>query len=56
MTIRWKAVEQYFTVELFVFQFYPVIVILENVSILDLASLLSTSERVKRNSIQFKDW
>ena len=24
MTIHWKAVEQYFTVVLFVFQFYPV--------------------------------
>ena len=24
MTIHWKAVEQYFPVELFVFQFYPV--------------------------------
>ena len=24
MTIHWKAVEQYFTVELFVFQFSPV--------------------------------
>ena len=24
MTIHWKAVEQYFTVALFVFQFYPV--------------------------------
>ena len=24
MTIHWKAVEQYFTVVMFVFQFYPV--------------------------------
>ena len=34
MTIHCKAVEQYFTVVLFVFQFYPMF---ENLSILDLA-------------------
>ena len=36
MIIRWKAVEQYCTVVLFVFNFTP-FVILENVSVLDLA-------------------
>ena len=36
MTIRWKAVRQHFTVELFVFQFYPVYN-LEHFSVLDLA-------------------
>ena len=36
MTIHWKAVELYFTLVLFVVQFYPVL-ILENVSTLDLA-------------------
>ena len=35
MTIDWKAVEQYFTMVLFGFQFQ--LVILENLSILDLA-------------------
>ena len=38
MTIHWKAAEQYFTVMLFVFQFYPIF-ISENVSGLDLALL-----------------
>ena len=36
MTIHWKAVEQYFTVVLIVFQFTQ-FVILEHLSILDLA-------------------
>ena len=37
MTISWKAVEQYFSVVLFNFQFLrSLIVILENLSILDL--------------------
>ena len=36
MTIHWKAVEQYVTVVVFVFQFYPVCK-LENLSILDMA-------------------
>ena len=36
MTTHWKAVEQNFTVVLFFFLFYPV-VILENLSLLDLA-------------------
>ena len=34
MTIHWKAVEQYFTAVLF---FFPKFVILENLSVLDLA-------------------
>ena len=38
MTIHWKAVEQYFTVVLFVFNFTQS-VIFENLSILDLALL-----------------
>ena len=37
MTIRWKAVEQYFTIVLFVFFNVTQFVILENLSILDLA-------------------
>ena len=41
MTIHWNTVEQYFTVVLFVFKFYTrfytQFVILENLSILDLA-------------------
>ena len=41
VTILWKADEQYryFTVLLFVFQFYPILV-LENLSTLDLAPLV----------------
>ena len=37
MTIYWKAVDQYFTVVLFVFQFYPVCNLLEHLSLWDLA-------------------
>ena len=37
MTIHWKAVEQYFTAVLFVFFNFTQCVILENLSILDLA-------------------
>ena len=39
MTIHWKAVEQYFTVELFVFFNFSQFVILEILSISDLAPL-----------------
>ena len=38
MTIYWKAVEQYFTVVLFVFQFFLVCNFM-NLSVLDLALL-----------------
>ena len=48
MTIHWKAVEQYFTVVLFGFNF-PQFVILENLSVLDLA--LAVSERVYNNTV-----
>ena len=37
MTIHWKAVEQYFTAVMFIFQFYPVCNFFENLSSLDLA-------------------
>ena len=46
MTIHWKAVEEYFTVLLFVFQF----VILENLSVLDLA--LSGAKGLKRKEVE----
>ena len=37
VSVRWKAVEQYFTVVLFVFQFYPVCIFFEKCSVLNLA-------------------
>ena len=43
MTIHWKAVEQYFTVVLFLFQLYAVCYFAKNSTILDLAL-----SRVKR--------
>ena len=50
-SLRCKAVEQYFTVVLFFFQFSPVwYSILENLSILELALLLK-SERVRFHTL-----
>ena len=52
MTIQWKArqdIEQYFTVVLFVFQFYPVLInFIQSLSILDLA--LSGVQRYQPHS------
>ena len=45
MTIRWKAVEQYFTVKLFVFQFYP---LCNFVKFINFGVGIVTSERVEQ--------
>ena len=45
MTIRWKVVEQYFTVVLFVFQFYPVSVVTGSMELLNEACSLRSIER-----------
>ena len=52
MTIHWKAVEQYFTVVLFVFQVSQLI-ILENLSYLDLAlsGVKGLEERQQRSNV-----
>ena len=47
MTIHWKAVEQYFTVVLFVFQYYPV-------SSFGLGNV--RSERIKKDSSNFENF
>ena len=52
VTIRWKAVQQYFTVVLFVFNFTK-FVILENLSILDLA--LSRVKELRKKKEKEKD-
>ena len=47
MTIQWEAVEQYFTVMLFVFQFCPVC------NFENFVNFGLRSERVKGNNIMF---
>ena len=51
MTIHWKAVEQYFTVVLFVFLNFTQVVILNNLSIFDLG--LSGMKGLTNKKVKF---